>query len=90
MMTKKEFAESIVQEFCKQEGYSRYEAVSHIYESSRLAVALEFLGELTDLEEEYSKSRCGTEYRYIVSNEKGEFEDLHILSTRELLNLLSD
>lgn len=90
MLTKKEFAESIVEEFCESEGIQRKDAHTRIYTSSRLAVALEFLDELSTDEKKYSQTRGGTEYRKLVFTEDGKFEDLHILSTRELLELLPE
>lgn len=90
MLTKKEFAESIVEEFCESEGIQRKDAHTRIYASSRLAVALEFLGELSIDEKKYSQTRGGTEYRKLALTEDGKFEDLHILSTRELLELLPE
>lgn len=90
MLTKREFAESIVRNFCEEEGIRREDAHKHIYKSSRAAVALEFLGELSGIEKTYSSTRGGTEYRFIVFDENGKYEDLHILSTRELLSLLPE
>lgn len=90
MLTKKEFAESIVEEFCESEGIQRKDAHTRIYASSRLAVALEFLGELSSDEKKYSQMRGGTEYQKIVLTEDGKFDTLHILSTRELLQLLPE
>ena len=90
MLTKREFAEMIVEDFCKEENIKREDAHTHICASSRLAVALEYLGELTPFEKEYSSTRGGTEYRKIVLDSDGKFDTLHILSTRELLNLLPD
>ena len=90
MLTKREFAEMVVEEFCKEEGIKREDAHTRICASSRLAVALEFLGELTPFEKEYSTTRGGTEYRKAIFDKDGKFENLHILSTRELLELLPD
>lgn len=90
MMTKKEFAEQIVREFCEHEGIDRKDAHSYIFSSSRLAVALEFLGELDGIEKIYAKGRGGTEYRHIVLDENEQFVDLHIISTRDMLKLLPD
>ena len=50
MMTKREFAEEIVRDFCEEHNIKREDAYAHIYSSSRLAVALEFLGELSGIE----------------------------------------
>lgn len=88
MLTKKEFAEMIIDEFCESEKIQRADAHNHIYASSRLAVALEFMGELSTFEQEYSRTRGGTEYRTPVFNEDGTFKDLHILSTRDMLEML--
>lgn len=90
MLTKKEFAEMIIGDFCDSEKIQREDAHNHIYASSRLAVALEFLGELNKSEMQYSRTRGGIEYSVPVVNEEGIYEDLHILSTRDMLNLLPD
>lgn len=90
MLTKREFAEMIVEEFCKSENIERETAHSYIYASSRLAVALEYLDELDSCEKEYSETRGGTEYRKIIFDKDGKFDTLHILSTREMLQLLPD
>ena len=88
MLTKQEFAENIVDEFCKEDGVAREDAHTRIYASSRLAVALEFLGELSEEEKEYSSQRAGTEYQKIVLNDDGTFNEVHFLTTREMLQLL--
>ena len=90
MMTKKEFAEEIVSRYCKENNIKREDAHSHIFSSSQLAVALEFLGELKGIEKRYASERGGTEYSHIVLNKEGKFEDLHIISTREMLKMLPD
>ena len=90
MLTKKEFAENIVDDFCREEGVKREDAHTRIYASSRLAVALEFLGELSEEEKEYSIQRAGAEYHKIVLNPDGSFKDAHFLTTREMLQLLPE
>lgn len=90
MMTKKEFAEEIVRDFCEKHNIKREDAHAHIYSSSRLAVALEFLEELSGLEWNYSTERGGTEYRHIVFDENGKFKDLHVITTRDMLRMLPD
>ena len=90
MLTKKEFAESIVEDFCLEDGIAREDAHTRICASSRLAVALEFLGELSEEEKEYSSQRAGAEYRKTILNDDGTFNDLHFLTTREMLQLLPD
>ena len=90
MMTKREFAEEIVRDFCEKYDIKREEAHAHIYSSSRLAVALEFLGELSGIELNYSTERGGTEYRHIVFDENGKFKDLHVITTRDMLRMLPD
>lgn len=90
MLTKKEFAEMIIGEFCASENIQREDAHNHIYASSRLAVALEFMGELNEFEMQYSRTRGGIEYSVPIFNLEGVYEDLHILSTRDMLNLLPD
>ena len=90
MLTKREFAESIVASFCKDECIRREEAHAHIYKSGRLAVALEFLGELSEQEKEYSRTRGGMEYSYVVFDKNGEYQDIHFLTTREILDMLPE
>lgn len=90
MMTKKEFAEQIVCEFCENEGIERKDAHSYIFSSSRLAVALEFLGELEGIEKTYAQGRGGTEYRHIILDSEGQFEDVHYITTRDMLKLLPE
>lgn len=90
MMTKREFAEEIVRDFCEKHNINREDAHAHIYSSSRLAVALEFLGELSGLERNYSAERGGTEYRHIVFDENEKFKDLHVITTRDMLRMLPD
>lgn len=90
MMTKKEFAEQIVREFCEHEGIERKDAHSYIFSSSRLAVALEFLGELDGIEKTYAQGRGGTEYRHIILDDEEQFEDVHYITTRDMLKLLPE
>jgi hypothetical protein len=56
-----------------------------LYQSSSLAVALEFLGKLSNWEKEYSKTRGGIAFDYTDDNGERNF-----LTTRELLELLPD
>lgn len=90
MLTKREFAESIVENFCLDEKIERQDAHTKIFASSRLAVALEFLGELTEKEMEYSRMRGGVEQQKVVLNPDGTFKEMHFLTTREMLELLPD
>lgn len=89
-MTKREFAEAIVDNFCLEENVERQMAHERIYASSRLAVALEFLGELNENEKEYSKQRGGIEYQKVIQNPDGTFNSVHFLTTRDILALLPD
>ena len=90
MLTKREFAESIIGSFCRDECIRREDAHAHICKSGRLAVALEFLGELSEEEKEYSRTRGGMEYKFVVFDEDGEYQDVHFLTTREILEMLPD
>lgn len=90
MLTKREFAESIVENFCLNEQIERQDAHKRIFASSRLAVALEFLGELTENEMEYSRQRVGIEHQKVILNSNGTYKDAHFLTTREMLELLPD
>lgn len=94
MLTKREYCESLVCEELLQlepdKIIPREEAHNYICQSSTLAVALEYLGELSPREKEYSSTRGGTVARYIEFTEDGKFKNLHILSIRELIDLLPE
>lgn len=90
MMTKTQFANMIVDRFCVENGIDRNSVVSwgeYAYRSSRLAVALEFLGMLTEKQKKYSNNRGGTEFVWYEN--KGDI-DTPVLSTREILEMLPD
>jgi len=91
MMTKKQYAKSIVNDFCKNNlGGKDPKNVDnwgpYLFMSSSLAVALEFLGLLDEHQKEYSTTRGGTVKIYYDE----EIREPVILSTRELLSLLPD
>lgn len=86
MMSKRQFAEMVVDDFCRENNVDREKVSGHIYASSGLAVALEFLGELSKEEQEYSIKRGGTAFHY-YDREKNE---VVILSVREILNMLPE
>ena len=90
MMSKKEFAEEIVRRFCEENKIDRKDAHNHIYSSSRLAVALEFLGELNQEEKEYSITRGGTEYLHSNFDAEKKYIDTHFITTREMIDMLPD
>ncbi len=91
MLTKREYCEAIVKEEMEILGIpERKEAHCFIYQSSLLAVALEFLGELDEQEKEYSSTRGGVIERYLDFNPDGSFKDVYFLSLREMISLLPD
>lgn len=91
MLTKYEFCEAIINEQCEELGCTRKDAHTAIFQSSLLAVALEYLGELSAVEEEYSKSRAGTLYRYLDKDPiKHTYKGVYFLTLRELLDMLPD
>lgn len=92
MLTRKEFAEAFVEDYCKGHGFNRKEAKQHIYASSCLAVALDFLGELSDdLDAKaYASERAGILYSYIVKDNEGKFENVKYLTMRDMLDILPE
>ena len=69
MMTKTQYAKCLVKEFCERHfndpDYTRItDWEPYIHSSSRLAVALEFLGLLTEEQKEYSSTRGGVLHVY--------------------------
>lgn len=91
MMTKTQFANKIIDDFCRDEGLNRSKVTNwgiHVFKSSRLAVALEFLNMINEDDKIYSKSRGGIEY--ICAYDRDNNGYVPILSTRELLDLLPD
>lgn len=87
MMTKREYANFIVDKFCNENGIERGQLKTsdwgaYMRSSSSLAVALEYLGLLSHEDLWYSRSRGG-------------FGMLHpethlVISTRDILNMLPD
>ena len=83
MMSKRQFAECLVDKFCTDIGVNREDAHNHIAESSTLAVALEYLGELDKSELWYARQRGGCAYTYFDKNPA-------ILTIREIMSFLPD
>lgn len=83
MMSKRQFAECLVDRFCTDNGVNREDAHNHIAESSTLAVALEYLGKLDKNEIWYARQRGGCAYTYFDKN-------LAILTIREIMSFLPD
>jgi len=93
MMTKDQYAKSIVKEFCKKELDGRdpneiRDWGDYIHMSSSLAVALEHLGLLTEEQKEYSSSRGGVHRAYIKGSKENDDYEFATLSTREIISLL--
>jgi len=86
MLTKKEMCELIIDEFKDKNPDIDKVLPHHIFQSSCLAVAMEYLGLLDDNPElkEYSKYRAGVIFTY-VRGKKVKF-----LSLREILEFLPD
>lgn len=92
MMTKTQYAKSIVERFCNDNGIKQEEVTSwwdYIMTSSCLAVALEFLGMLNESEAAYSSGRAGCERLYVDVDPNGK-PVAAILTTRDMLELLPD
>lgn len=90
MITKKKYAENYALRYSVDHNVPFKELHSHIYKSSCLAVALEYLGMLTDDDEkEYAASRGGTlivSSPEIINGEPG----CYILTMREMLDMLPE
>lgn len=86
MMSKRQFAECLVDRFCSSEKVSREEAHRHILSSSTLSVALEYLGMLSKDEMEYSKERGGCAYTYFGDKDHSPA----ILTIRDIMSFLPD
>lgn len=88
MITKKQFCEIKIKEYCKDNNISIDELEEGMcFTSSTLAVCMEYLGLLKDNSiKEYVASRGGTMYVY-GNRETGE---VAILSIREFINLLPE
>lgn len=83
MMTKTQYCEHVIAEFCYKEGISRAELTdAHVLSSSTLGVAMEHLGLLQDPEiKSYVSSRGGM---HVLGFEGGH------LSTREFIDMLPE
>lgn len=87
MLTKSEFCKSIVEKECEMLGLERSKAHIGIYQSSSLAVALDYLGELNAIESEYAQSRGGILHHYIDTQDDKPI-GCYYLTVRELIELL--
>lgn len=85
MMSKTQLAEILVNRECAKLGIDTKDACDNIYQSSTLAVALEFLGLLSEDESWYAHSRGGIAYFGMDSN-----GNVVCISIREILQLLPD
>lgn len=93
MITKDQFANYIIDNFCEEEKIKREDLnESHIYKSSSLAVAMEHLCLLKDKRsKDYASYRGGSFIELIEnSGSEGCFSGIAILSTREMLSLLPE
>lgn len=91
MLTKREYCETVVREEMNVlDIKERKDAHCFIYASSCLAVALEYLGELTPEEKCYSTTRGGIVKQYLDFNEDGTFKDVYFLSVRDMIKLLPE
>jgi hypothetical protein len=86
MMSKRQFAKMILNTFCECNGVTPENAHCYIASSSKLSVALEYLGMLDDKELRYSKQRGGAEFTYFGSKE----DSPAILTAREIMSFLPD
>lgn len=96
MMTKKQYAKMVVDRYirenCKHRPIKDYsELVKYIYSSTKLGIALEELGIISEYgafneEWRYLHSRSGMEYIH-YDEESGE---CWVLTTRELISMLPD
>lgn len=89
MISKKDFAEHIIEEFCKSEKMNPKDLTEcHILKSSSLAVAMEYLGLIETPElKDYAKNRGGT---FILKTNHPNDGSVRILSTREMMDLLPE
>lgn len=101
MITKKEFCRMIITNFARENGINLTDMkdedlIPHIYSSTRLGIALEYLGVLTPESDkeayEYLQTRGGIEYTAVNWDDKRLREKVpfrtSMLSTRELIDLL--
>jgi len=85
-MSKRQFAQSLVDKFCERENIEIWDARNYISSSSELAVALEYLGLLKDEDLWYSKQRGGCAFTYFGD----EDDSPAILTIREIMSFLPD
>ena len=86
-MTKKEFCLCIIKDYIEKEGLNVDPTLlqeHHAIKSSKVAVAMEYLGLLHEPYKSYAKDRDGLLFVY-CNPEKREFSTL---SVRDILNLL--
>ena len=91
MMTKKQFCRMVLENNKHELGVKTdKELIPHVFSSTSLGIALEFLGVITNESHpdicEYLASRGGVLYGYYDT----ELQDVKQLSFRELLSLLPD
>jgi len=88
MITKKQFCEIQINKFCRENNTTKdVLGDGWIYNSSTLAVCMEYLNMLKSLEaKEYVQSRDGILYTYWDKNKSEVFS----LSVREFLDLLPE
>jgi len=88
MITKKQFCEIQINKFCRENNTTKdVLGDGWIYNSSTLAVCMEYLDMLKSLEaKEYTETRNGVMYTY-WDKDKSE---LCVLSVREFLDLLPE
>lgn len=96
MITKKQYAKMLVDRYirenCKRKPVKDYfELVKYIYSSTKLGIALEKLGIITEYgayheEWEYLQNRCGIEF----INYDEESGECWVLTTREMFEMLPD
>lgn len=77
-----------IQQFCSQKGINVKDVTENmIYESSSLAVAMEYLGMLTsETNKLYARNRDGVSLLYFDD----DIKETAFLSVREILNLLPE
>lgn len=92
MMTKEKFCRGIKEMFALSENIEvDYIKDHHIYMSSKLAIAMEYLGELTDQElQKYAASRAGLMVYYTAGIVEDQEANGNMLTVREILEMLPD
>lgn len=86
MLTQKQYCKSIIENYCNS-NQTEVDKITRedIIQSSSLAIALEYLGLLTDPQmQEYTKTRAGFVAAYYDASKR----ETASLSVRELINLL--